>query len=190
MEKNNSIYFASTNENKKLGYKSRLGEIGWHLEHVYLEMPEDHSKDVASIATEKIIFASDKITHRPLFVEDRGLVIDKLGGYPNAHIKELTDVKGIKTIYPFIGFRSPASFIYAIAYMDINDTLQIFEGYERGFIIPSNKDEPTLRDVFCYETFPNTPLSELNLEQMKEYKRLWEKHDAMAHLIEYLKAKK
>lgn len=180
------IYFVTTNKDKVANYKKRLAMVGWKLVHLCIELPETRDYDCQIIAQNKLKYALKSTNLRPLFVEDRGFEVQALNDFPKSHVKDLTNLIGLKTIYPLIQKNNSAKFTYAIAFSG-KTKKYIFSGEEKGFMLPSKERKPSLKDVFCYYLFPNTPLSSLSPKQKNIYDLAWTKDDALEKLISFLK---
>lgn len=75
------IRFLSGNEHKLTEASSILSPIGIHVIPLSIKIEELQSSDSASIVRDKASKAFQKIGH-PLFVEQTGLFIDSLNGFP------------------------------------------------------------------------------------------------------------
>ncbi len=83
------------------GNKRKAAEIaaitGLTAESVELDIPEIQSLDVEIVAKEKALAAYARL-HRPVVVDDTGMVIDALGGLPGALVAWFLDKLGAQGI--------------------------------------------------------------------------------------------
>jgi non-canonical purine NTP pyrophosphatase (RdgB/HAM1 family) len=71
--------------------------LGAPLERVRLDLPELQEESIAAVAREKAFAAFDKL-QRPLIVEDAGIELVALGGFPGPFIKFWERQGGLKSI--------------------------------------------------------------------------------------------
>ena len=105
------------------------------VEHVALECPEFRNDDVGEIAREKAEFAYRAIA-RPLIVDDTGLFIDALRGFPGpyaAYVHDTIGNAGVLKLMEGVEERG-AHFETAIAFAR-EDGIRIFRGILPGTIV-------------------------------------------------------
>ncbi|WP_292518442.1 RdgB/HAM1 family non-canonical purine NTP pyrophosphatase [Methanoculleus sp.] len=105
------------------------------VEHVPLEVPEFRHADVGEIARGKAEYAYRALS-RPLIVDDTGLFIDALGGFPGpcaAYVQDTIGNDGILKLMEGITDRS-AHFETAIAFAR-EDGIRVFRGVLPGTIV-------------------------------------------------------
>jgi non-canonical purine NTP pyrophosphatase (RdgB/HAM1 family) len=71
--------------------------LGVTLERVRLDLPELQEESIAAVAREKAFTAWDKL-QRPLIVEDAGIELSALGGFPGPFIKWWERLGGLTSI--------------------------------------------------------------------------------------------
>lgn len=129
-----SVTFASSNRNKFDEVKSILA-LRVAVEFAQVELVEVQSDSLEEIAREKAKSAYSKVG-RPVIVEDDGLHIDSLKGFPGQYSSFVFKTLGNAGILKLLeGLDRQASFRSIIAFYDGN-TLQTFEGTVQGAISP------------------------------------------------------
>jgi len=78
------VYLASTNVHKYLEAREITAQYGLSLAFLREDVPELQHDDVAEIAREGAIWAAEK-WDLPVLVEDTGLFIEALGGFPGPY---------------------------------------------------------------------------------------------------------
>ncbi|MBU4266819.1 MAG: XTP/dITP diphosphatase [Candidatus Altiarchaeales archaeon] len=128
------LKFATSNPHKV----SEANQVGrkYGIEFVQLEQdyPEIRDEDVRMVARAGAAYVFN-IIREPVIVEDTGLFIEGLGGFPgsySAFVFNKIENQGILRLMQGAGDRK-AEFISAIGYCDI-DGVQIFDGAVRGSI--------------------------------------------------------
>jgi len=133
------------------------------VEHVPLECPEFRNDDVGEIAREKAAFAY-RVLSRPLIVDDTGLFIDALRGFPGpyaAYVHDTIGNAGVLKLMESVRDRS-AHFETAIAFAR-EDGIRIFRGILPGTIVPPRGEEGFGYDpIFEHggQTLAEMPLAE------------------------------
>ncbi len=128
------VTFASTNQNKFLEVQSILSAFDITVQFAKLNLVEVQSDSLEDIAREKARSAFAEL-QRPVIVEDDGLFIDSLNGFPGPYssfVFRTIGNEGILKLLSGTGQRS-ASFHSLVAYHDGRDT-SIFEGIVEGNI--------------------------------------------------------
>ncbi len=133
------------------------------VEHVALECPEFRHTDIREIARGKAKFAYDALA-RPLIVDDTGLFIEALGGFPGpcaAYVHDTIGNSGILKLMEGVENQS-ARFETAIAFAR-EDGIRIFRGVLPGAIVAPQGEEGFGYDpIFACDgrTLAQMPLSE------------------------------
>ena len=133
------------------------------VEHVALECPEFRHADIGEIARGKAEFAYGVLA-RPLIVDDTGLFIDALGGFPGpcaAYVHDTIGNSGILKLMEGVENHS-ARFETAIAFAREGD-IRIFRGVLPGTIVAPRGGEGFGYDpIFACEgrTLAQMPLAE------------------------------
>ncbi|MEO9362542.1 MAG: XTP/dITP diphosphatase [Nitrososphaera sp.] len=129
-----AITFASTNQNKFREVESILAAEGIRASFARLELVEIQSDSLEEIAKEKARSAYAKV-QKPVIVEDDGLFVDALGGFPGQYSSYVFKTIGNAGVLKLLKDREDrsASFRSLIAYSDGGD-IQLFEGRVAGKI--------------------------------------------------------
>lgn len=128
------VTFASTNQNKFSEVHSILAPYGIEAEFGQAELAEIQSDSLEEIAKEKAKSAYAKFG-QPVIVEDDGLYISALKGFPgqySSHAFKTIGNAGVLKLLTGAGDRS-ASFRSVIAFFD-GKVMQVFEGMVDGDI--------------------------------------------------------
>jgi XTP/dITP diphosphohydrolase len=132
-----SVTFASTNQNKFQEVQSILLPYNIHVDFMQAGLLEIQSDSLEEIAREKAKSAHAKAA-RPVIVEDDGLYINALKGFPgpySSHAFKTIGNAGVLKLLEGVQDRS-ACFCSIIAYFDGKD-MQTFEGRVDGQISTS-----------------------------------------------------
>lgn len=129
-----TIAFASTNGNKYEEARSMLAAHGIAAEFAQVSPVEVQSDSLGEIAAEKAKSAYS-LVKRPVIVEDDGLFIRALNGFPGQYSSYVFKTIGNAGILRLLAMEQDrsASFRSVIAYFD-GSTLQAFEGVVEGSI--------------------------------------------------------
>lgn len=128
------VVFTSTNQNKYREVQSILALRGIEARFARAELVEIQSDSLEAIAKEKAKSAFAHVS-RSVIVEDDGLFIDALGGFPGQYSSYAFRTIGNAGILKLLSGRQDrsASFVSLIAFNDGNDVV-IFEGKVAGRI--------------------------------------------------------
>ena len=127
------LYFATSNKHKIEEFRDFLGSRNIEVEPIDMEIPEIRHTDVAEVAIEKARYAAEK-TGKSVIVEDSGLYIDALKGFPGAYSAfalKTIGLKGILNLMRVEEHRS-AKFVSAIAIAEPGAEPKVFVGEEKG----------------------------------------------------------
>lgn len=127
------VLFASSNENKFSEVRQILGRLGVRPELYRCDLTEIQSGDMREIASYKADRAFE-LCKEPVIVEDDGLFVDPLGGFPGPYSSYVFETIGNDGILRLLGTERGASFRSVIAYRDPAHRAMIFEGSVRGTI--------------------------------------------------------
>ncbi len=127
-----SVYFATSNKNKLKEVQDIISsEI--RVDHIPFDHNEIRSDSIEEIARESVEHAY-KLSRGPVFVEDTGLFINSLNGFPGTYSKWVLEKIGIGGILELLkGKNRSAEFRCCVAYMD-QKGIQIFLGICGGSI--------------------------------------------------------
>jgi len=129
-----SLRFATSNLHKFAEAKSILNGYGVSIDPLNLRIEEIRNESCARVAEASVRFAYAK-ARKPLFVEDSGLFVDALHGFPGTYSAWAFGKIGNEGLLRLMrGVRDRrASFISAVAYAD-EKGVKIFEGSCEGAI--------------------------------------------------------
>lgn len=104
------------------------------IESISIDLPEIQSLDIERIGIEKAKSAFEKIG-KPLIIDDTGLYINILNGFPGPLVKWFIDSIGLEGVLRHINFNGNRNAIAktCITYMD-SDVIYTFTGSVRGDI--------------------------------------------------------
>ncbi|UCD03087.1 MAG: non-canonical purine NTP pyrophosphatase [Candidatus Aenigmatarchaeota archaeon] len=127
------VLFISGNRNKAREVNEMLGAWGISVKQKPLEIEEIQDKDVEKVAGKKAEAAFSAL-RVPVLVEDTGLHIEAMNGYPGSLIRHFIDSIEIEGILGFLkGKKRSASAVTAFAYCD-HDGVHTFRGEKPGRI--------------------------------------------------------
>ena len=84
MQQSSKLFFASSNENKFQEAERILSDLGVQINFYKTILEEIQSNDLNDIAEKKAIIAYDLI-QKPVIIEDDGLFINSLNGFPGPY---------------------------------------------------------------------------------------------------------
>ncbi len=137
MHKSFDLYFVSSNVHKYQEAKTILGSLGIDLGFLKSNLDEIQSNSLRNIAMAKARDAFSKFK-KPIIIEDDGLFIDSIGGFPGPYSSYVFKTIGNKGILDLLKNSRKANFVSIITYCD-KTTLQSFEGKLAGKISKTQK---------------------------------------------------
>ena len=135
MQQSSELFFVSSNENKFQETERILSNFGMQINFFKTTLEEIQSNNLNDIAEQKAINAYE-IVKKPIIIEDDGLFIDSLNGFPGPYSSYVYDTignKGIMNLLENSEFRD-AEFVSIIAYCDESFTVKLFESSIPGKI--------------------------------------------------------
>ena len=133
MQQSYDVFFVSSNKNKYLEAKKILDEFNISLGFYKSTLLEIQSDKLEDIAMQKINHAF-KQCKKPVIIEDDGLYIDNLKGFPGPYSSYVFQTIGNNGILKLLNTKRNASFRSIIAYCDsVNGTI-MFKGKTNGKI--------------------------------------------------------
>jgi len=133
MPKSYNVLFASSNIHKYEEAKKILSEFGINLEFFQTDLMEIQDDSLSEIALKKVLHAYDKCK-KPVIVEDDGLFINSLSGFPGPFSAYVFKTIGNNGILKLIGSNRTAQFRAVIAFCDSNKEPVFFESNVFGEI--------------------------------------------------------
>ena len=135
MRQLSELFFASSNEHKFQEAERILANLGMQINLFKTTLEEIQSNNLNDIAEKKAINAYDLI-QKPVIIEDDGLFIDSLDGFPGPYSSYVYDTignKGIMNLLENSEIRD-AKFVSIIAYCDNDYGVKLFESSIPGKI--------------------------------------------------------
>jgi XTP/dITP diphosphohydrolase len=127
------LVFASSNKHKYQEAKEILKPFGIRLEFYNFTPVEIQSDSINQIAKKKSLDAYAKCK-KPVIVEDVGLFVKSLGGFPGPYSSYVYKTIGNAGIIGLIKRKRNAQFLSVVAYCDNKKRPTSFEGITRGRI--------------------------------------------------------
>ena len=136
------IFFVSGNVHKFLEVQSILAPLGISVGWLKMKGSEIQSDSIVEIAKASAQEAYQRC-HLPLIVEDAGLFIDALDGFPGpyaAYVYKTLHNRGMLKLMENVKNRN-TTFRSAIAYCESEAEPLVFEGESKGQITQSEREE-------------------------------------------------
>ena len=129
------LFFASSNEHKFQEAERILANLGMQINLFKTTLEEIQSNNLNDIAEKKAINAYDLI-QKPVIIEDDGLFINTLNGFPGPYSSYVYDTIGNKGIMDLLENSKvrDAKFVSIIAYCDSDCDVKLFESSIPGKI--------------------------------------------------------
>ena len=188
MQQSSELFFASSNENKFQEAERILSNSGVQINFYKTILEEIQSNDLNDIAEKKAINAYDLI-QKPVIIEDDGLFINSLNGFPGPYSSYAYDTIGNKGIMSLLenSQTRDANFVSIIAYCDNDYGVKLFEssipgkissviekggwGYDPIFI-PDGESKTYAnvsdKDIFSHRSAALTKFSNWFLDRQKD----------------------
>src|SRR5436309_13345109 len=125
MQTLSEILFASSNKNKFREARSILSKFGIELKFLSCHLQEIQADDLEQIARDKIIQAF-LLCSKPVIVEDDGLFINSLNGFPGPYSSFILKTIGNKGILKLMSVQRSAVFRSVIAYCEEEEDVRLF----------------------------------------------------------------
>jgi len=128
-----NVFFASSNKNKFDEAKMIVSNFGLKLEFLKSNLQEIQADNLEEIAKYKVKQAFS-ICSKPVIVEDDGLFIKSLNGFPGPYSSFVFDTIGNTGILRLISKVREASFRSVIAYCERKNEVYLFSSDVKGTI--------------------------------------------------------
>ncbi|SRR5579872_6574528 len=133
MQMLSSLYFASSNQDKFDEAKSILSEFGIPVKFFKCSLEEIQADTLEEIAQHKANLAH-LLCSKPVIVEDAGLFITALKGFPGPYSSFVFDTIGNRGILKILSKQRSAIFRSVIAYCEKKQDVMLFEANVQGKI--------------------------------------------------------
>ncbi|MBT4326205.1 MAG: RdgB/HAM1 family non-canonical purine NTP pyrophosphatase [Candidatus Nitrosopelagicus sp.] len=135
MQQSSEVFFASSNEHKFEEAQRILSTLGVNIKLFKTTLEEIQSNSLNEIAKRKAIDAFTKI-QKPIIIEDDGLFINSLNGFPGPYSSYAYDTIGNTGIIQLLENTElrDAKFVAIIAYCNGIDEVKLFESSIPGKI--------------------------------------------------------
>ncbi len=160
MPMSSRLHFASSNHNKYREVQQILESLGVQIQFFCVNLLEIQSDSLCDIAVHKVQDAFSKC-NAPVLVEDDGLYIDALGGFPGPYSSFVFDHIGNDGILKLVDDNRKAKFVSVISYYD-GDTLQSFESSLDGTISLEPKGKGWGYDPIFIPVLSNTTFADIS----------------------------
>ena len=137
MHKSFDLFFVSSNNHKYLEAKKILDSFGIKLGFFKSNLEEIQSNSIKEISSKKAIDAFSKCK-KPLIIEDAGLFIDSLDGFPGPYSSYVYKTIGNKGILNLLKQKRKAKFVSVVTFCDKN-ILKSFDSKLMGSISKNSK---------------------------------------------------
>ena len=139
MPESYDVLFASSNTHKYEEAEKILAEFGIKLGFFQTELVEIQDDSLSKIALQKAENAYDKCK-KPVIIEDDGLFIDSLSGFPGPYSSYIFDTIGNNGILKLLEDNRDAQFVAIIAFCDSSNEPTLFESSVTGTISKNIQD--------------------------------------------------
>ena len=135
MQQSSELFFVSSNNHKFTEAQRILSNLGLEVSLFKTTLEEIQSNSLSEIAKRKALDAYSKV-QKPVIIEDDGLFIDSLDGFPGPYSSYAYDTIGNKGIIRLLENSESrnAKFVAIIAYCNGVDDVQLFESSIPGKI--------------------------------------------------------
>jgi XTP/dITP diphosphohydrolase len=157
------VLFATSNHHKVAEANKVGAKLGVEFKQVNVLYPEVRAESVRKVAEEGALCVHNQIK-RPIMVEDSGLFVDALNGFPGAYSAYVFHKMGCEGILKLLaGFENrKAKFVSAVGYYD-GRGVQVFEGVVEGYITEGERGssgfgyDPIFKPSDSPKTFAEDP---------------------------------
>lgn len=135
------VLFVSSNKNKYKEARSILSKFGMKLNFFESNLQEIQAETLEEVAIHKVIEAFS-LCKKPVIVEDDGLFVRSLNGFPGVFSSFVLKTIGNKGILKLLSAQRHAQFRAVVAYCDKKQSVELFTGIVDGVISkkPLGKD--------------------------------------------------
>ncbi len=176
------IYFITSNENKFKEAKEIFAEHGLEIEQKRVPYPEIQADTLEEVVEEGL----KSIVEENVFIEDAGLFVDALGGFPGVYSRYVEDVLGNEAVLKLLKDVKERGAVFKSVVGYKGNGIEIFTGEVVGTISDSEKGTAGFGydPIFAPKGFNNTFAEDFNLKM-----RLSHRKQAMELLAKHLSGK-
>jgi len=182
------LYFITGNKGKFSEVKEKLKNIHIKVTQKNLGYPEIQGNSLEEVVKYGVEFLAKKVNH-PFIIEDAGLFIDELGGFPGVYSKYVFFTIGCKGILKLLEGKTKRSSIFRSVYgfFELHTKPQFFIGECHGTI--SNTERG--KGGFGYDPIfiPNGEIRTYAEMSMFEKNSFSHRGKALDKFIEYIQGK-
>lgn len=175
------IYFITSNDNKFREAKEIFSEYGISIE----QTPKPYKEIQADTLEEVVREALEGIDEEEVFIEDAGLFVNALGGFPGVYSRYVEDTIGNEAILRLLSDVKERSAIFqsVVGYKGKNIKINIFDGKVEGEIAKEQRGKKGFGydPIFIPKGFNKTFAEDITLKM-----RLSHRKQAMEKLAKYL----
>ncbi|HID18427.1 TPA: XTP/dITP diphosphatase [Candidatus Bathyarchaeota archaeon] len=179
------IFFATSNQSKFREVKALASRFGLEIKMAPFETVEIQHEDLAEIAKQTLRQALRRL-RAPVFVEDAGLFIKALNGFPGPYSTYAYKTIGVQGILKLLEGKNDreAYFLSAMAFGDPELRVKVFMGRSDGVIVWRARGksgfgfDPIFQPKGCRRTF-----AEMKVEEKNKYSH---RANAFKKLAEWL----
>ncbi len=165
-----AVYFATTNRGKFAEASALASEYSVALRRLNLKPPEIQSESVEEIARSSVLQLMKGCNPSPIMVEDAGLFIDALDGFPGPFSSYTCAKLGTEGILRLLRGRKDrgAHFKSVLAYAEGETEPLLFEGRTDGLIVHRSRGrrgfgfDPIFQPLNARKTFAEMTMAEKN----------------------------
>jgi len=135
MQQLSELFFVSSNKNKFQEAERILSNLGMQIDFFKTTLQEIQSNNLNDIAEHKAVNAYE-LVQKPVIIEDDGLFIDSLHGFPGPYSSYVYDTIGNEGIMKLLenSQTRDAKFVSIIAYYSTEHGVKLFESSIPGKI--------------------------------------------------------
>ena len=133
MQQSFDVFFVSSNKHKYDEAKQILADFGIKIGFFKCELEEIQADTIKQVASKKVLDAYHKCK-KPVIIEDDGLFIDSLKGFPGPYSSFVFKTLGNKGILKLVSTKRTAKFQSVITFHDKKNGSKFFEASVPGKI--------------------------------------------------------
>jgi inosine/xanthosine triphosphate pyrophosphatase family protein len=154
------VYINTTSRAKSRQFAAFFDGLGLRVEFLDIRTPEVQFIDVSSVSAEKLAHASRNTPCRPLIVDDTGISIAGLDGFPGALLKPILNAGGLALLDRLsqsvqVGGRVEAAYTCVLSCALTQGTITVIGKSEGGldFMIRDTANDTTCERIFIQDGY-------------------------------------